>query len=246
MSVGTPYAREPGLSGKHAAHSNGRARIIPALGFLVADEMLRGLSANREAMRILTYPAKQALPQSLFQAFDEKIRRVLLRGRVRLSAKAVPPVIPFRSGRRVYFCRAFRLDANVNPRVLIVLERGIPESFALSQVSLQFRLTQREQETVTFLLRGLSNKEMAKRMGVSPNTVKAFLRMVMVKMGVSTRTGIVAKLLGSMLIPSDSSNPPLSARKIPVRSGLAHQGSARPRASQGELAGPQAYILRSK
>jgi hypothetical protein len=86
---------------------------------------------------------------------------------------------------------------------------------------------------------------MAKRMAVSPNTVKAFLRMIMVKMGVSTRAGIMAKVLGSMLIPSDSSHPPAS-RKVPIGSGFTHPGSAWPKSSQFEIAGPQADTLRSK
>jgi DNA-binding CsgD family transcriptional regulator len=34
-------------------------------------------------------------------------------------------------------------------------------------------------------------------MGISPNTVKAFLRLVMVKMGVSTRSGIVGRFVAS-------------------------------------------------
>jgi DNA-binding CsgD family transcriptional regulator len=46
------------------------------------------------------------------------------------------------------------------------------------------------------LLQGLTSKEIAQRMGISPNTVKAFLRLVMVKMGVSTRSGIVGKIVG--------------------------------------------------
>jgi DNA-binding CsgD family transcriptional regulator len=33
-------------------------------------------------------------------------------------------------------------------------------------------------------------------MKISPNTVKAFLRIVMVKMGVSTRSGILGKVIG--------------------------------------------------
>src|ERR1700756_611311 len=214
MSVGTSHVRAPGISGKDASHSSGRVLTVPALGFLVADDALKGLAANHEAIRILTYPAKQAPLRSLSQPFDDRIRRLLLRGRARLSPSTAPPVIQFKSGRRVYFCRAFRLDADVNPRVLIVLERGIPESFALCQVSQQFGLTQREQAAVTFLLRGLSNKEMAKRMAISPNTVKAFLRMVMVKMGASTRAGIVAKVLGLTLFPSDRWDPPPSERKL--------------------------------
>jgi Bacterial regulatory proteins, luxR family len=48
---------------------------------------------------------------------------------------------------------------------------------------------------VEFLLSGLSSKEIADRMKISPNTVKATLRVVMIKMGVSTRSGIVGKII---------------------------------------------------
>ena len=47
------------------------------------------------------------------------------------------------------------------------------------------------------LLRRASKKEIAIRMNISPNTVKAFLRLVMVKMGVSTRSGIVGRVVGN-------------------------------------------------
>jgi LuxR family transcriptional regulator, regulator of acetate metabolism len=57
-------------------------------------------------------------------------------------------------------------------------------------------LTQREKETVELLIQGLTSKEIATRMKISPNTVKAFLRIVMVKMGVSTRSGILGKVIG--------------------------------------------------
>jgi DNA-binding CsgD family transcriptional regulator len=60
----------------------------------------------------------------------------------------------------------------------------------------QFNLTPRELETVRFLVEGLTSKEIAERMNISPNTVKAFLRIVMVKMGVSTRSGVVGKVVG--------------------------------------------------
>jgi len=32
-------------------------------------------------------------------------------------------------------------------------------------------------------------------MSISPNTVKAFLRLIMVKMGVTSRSGVVGKIL---------------------------------------------------
>jgi DNA-binding CsgD family transcriptional regulator len=68
---------------------------------------------------------------------------------------------------------------------------------AVTELGEQFDLTARERETVEYLLQGLTSKEIAVRMQISPNTVKAFLRLVMVKMGVSTRSGIVGKMVGA-------------------------------------------------
>jgi DNA-binding CsgD family transcriptional regulator len=51
-------------------------------------------------------------------------------------------------------------------------------------------------EVVALLVEGLTSKEIANRMKISSNTVKAFLRLVMVKMGVSTRSGVVGKIIG--------------------------------------------------
>jgi len=65
----------------------------------------------------------------------------------------------------------------------------------LSPVSEQFKLTRRERDALEHLLQGLSNKEIANRMSVSPNTVKAFLRLIMLKLEVSSRAAIVAKVM---------------------------------------------------
>jgi DNA-binding CsgD family transcriptional regulator len=79
----------------------------------------------------------------------------------------------------------------------VLLERDAAGNSGLKEISEQFDLTQRECETVEFLLQGLTSKEIATRMKISPNTVKAFLRLVMVKMKVSTRSGIAGKIAGS-------------------------------------------------
>jgi DNA-binding CsgD family transcriptional regulator len=65
----------------------------------------------------------------------------------------------------------------------------------LTQVSEQFNLTQREGEALGYLLQGLSSKEIASRMNVSPNTVKAFLRLIMIKTGASSRSAILGKIM---------------------------------------------------
>jgi DNA-binding CsgD family transcriptional regulator len=174
----------------------------PVLGFLVADASLKPLFANHEAITVLTYPAPP--PPNIADAFQKKIRRSLLRdGSSPTDRSRAHRVIQFKSGRRTYFCRAFLLDGNGNGSkcmaVLVVLERGMPGSLPLSQIIQQFQLTHREQEAVSLLLKGLGNKEMAEQMGISANTVKAFLRQVTIKLGVSSRAGIVTKVLGMIL-----------------------------------------------
>ena len=44
-------------------------------------------------------------------------------------------------------------------------------------------------------MQGLTSKEIAKRMRISPHTVKTFLGLVLIKMGVATRSGIIAKII---------------------------------------------------
>ena len=48
---------------------------------------------------------------------------------------------------------------------------------------------------VELLIQGMTTKEIAGSLNLSPNTVKSFLRLVMTKMGVTTRSGIVGKVL---------------------------------------------------
>jgi DNA-binding CsgD family transcriptional regulator len=82
-------------------------------------------------------------------------------------------------------------DGPARPEILILLER---RSFPMdTSIAERFHLTARERETIQFLVLGLTNKEIAHQMRISPNTVKAFLRAIMIKAGVSTRSGIVGK-----------------------------------------------------
>ena len=55
-------------------------------------------------------------------------------------------------------------------------------------------MTPRETETVDFLVQGLGTNQIASRMGISPNTAKAFLRSVMSKVGAEYRHGIIATM----------------------------------------------------
>ncbi len=58
-----------------------------------------------------------------------------------------------------------------------------------------FLLTEREREALIGISIGLGNKKLADRMSISPNTVKAHIRLIALKMGVRTRGEMLAKIL---------------------------------------------------
>ncbi|HLB90348.1 MAG TPA: LuxR C-terminal-related transcriptional regulator, partial [Terriglobales bacterium] len=105
----------------------------------------------------------------------------------------------FLSGRRRYLCRAFSFSigsAMPHTQTAMCLERMILERLPSPGIAKQFCLTPRELETAELLVLGFANKEIAARISISPNTVKNFVRMIMVKMRVTSRSGIVARILG--------------------------------------------------
>jgi DNA-binding CsgD family transcriptional regulator len=100
---------------------------------------------------------------------------------------------------REYSCRTYvvqpKSDAIPQPVMVLYIEQEMSVVNAVSQVGAEYRLTDREQEALIGVAMGLSSKEVAARMHISPNTVKAFLRLIMVKMGATTRAGIVGRLI---------------------------------------------------
>jgi DNA-binding CsgD family transcriptional regulator len=169
-------------------------------GLIVADSAFAVLACNAEALRILFYPER---PEASCQSdiwLSGKIRSALVEQQAPLKI-----VQHYRSDRRTYICRSFSLEikktstngsAQNGALHVVLLERRSNHTVRMSELSQRFGLTAREQQTVENLLEGLTSKEIAVRMNISPNTVKAFLRLTMVKMSVSTRSGIVGRVVG--------------------------------------------------
>jgi DNA-binding CsgD family transcriptional regulator len=170
-------------------------RSASRVGILLLNSHFQPVHYNAEAVSILGYPKKtRAATPSLDPVFSPSQL-------TSLTKPMVPVVLEFTSGRRRYVCRAFHLDGRTNldgkvqPRLVMLLERESREQEAdLSRISEQFQLTNRESETVQLLLKGLTSKEIAMEMCISPNTVKAFLKLAMAKVGASNRTALVARL----------------------------------------------------
>jgi DNA-binding CsgD family transcriptional regulator len=98
-----------------------------------------------------------------------------------------------------YSCRSFviRPQSKVidQPLLALYLKQEMSVASAVVNVGNEYHLTDREQEALMGVAMGLSSKELALRMKISPNTVKAFLRIIMIKMGSTNRAGVVGKLI---------------------------------------------------
>jgi len=166
-------------------------------GLLLLDSGNLPVYADTEAIRILVYPQEAENVQSLACYLAEKIRSLIVNGR------GLPQARELVSGKRRYLCRIFNLASGWKncrtPAVAVLIERAHQVSFQVSLIAERFQLTPREEETVSLLLGGLTSKEIAQRMQISPNTVKSFLRLVMIKMGVSSRPGIMGKIFKTQI-----------------------------------------------
>ena len=165
-------------------------------GFLLLNSDLSPIFVNRAAAEILSYPHKLGTHKNLEEYLASRVRTSLVAGK---SSRVTTLVSEYQSGNRLYQCRAYRVNVVAHEdsecSLAVILERGSNRSFSIDQVSDRFHLTIREREVLQYLLNGLTTKQIASGMEISPNTVKAFLRMIMVKMGVSTRSGIVGRAL---------------------------------------------------
>lgn len=171
------------------------ARVSSQAALILLDKNNKPIYYSPEAMAIMNFPQRSKSTGDTPGQLPGEVE--LLLGRSGPSA-GVLPVVQFVSGKRSYICRAFVLNHNSGTpsrsMTGLLVERNTPKSPHVSELAEQFRLTQREQETVGFLTLGLTSKEIAARMRISPNTVKTFFRQVMTKMGVNTRSGIVGKM----------------------------------------------------
>lgn len=119
--------------------------------------------------------------------------------------------LPLKIGGLEYSCRILWIrpttESPCQPMMALYLRRELSIADAVVQAAAEYHLTDREQEALIGVTMGLTSKEVAERMEISPNTVKAFLRLIMIKMGVPTRAAIVGRLLdqssGTRKVPTN-------------------------------------------
>jgi DNA-binding CsgD family transcriptional regulator len=167
---------------------------------------------NDEAWRVLTFanPALKEMKDcteeiSLLCTRWKKLTDERLRGQAQepeeRTTEAGTYIDLMQSHRRRYGVRGIILSNQLldsqekGKQYLFILERAPAESVNLSMIFRQKKLNNREQDIVRLLLAGRSNKEIADALGLSLNTVKGYLKLLMRKLGVGSRAEIIAVLL---------------------------------------------------
>jgi DNA-binding NarL/FixJ family response regulator len=180
-------------------------------GLLLTDASLRPIASNREARAILGYSGRSGTKKRLVSAVP---KGVLERIRQANSGEGLALLTSLRAGGVEYTCRVYFMDSykdnsSVAERILafVIDKNWADKHAATSEVATHFNLTEREREVFKWLCVGLTDKQIADKMEISPNTVKCFVRLIMIKMGVGTRTGVMAKILAH----ADAKTPNASA-----------------------------------
>jgi DNA-binding CsgD family transcriptional regulator len=159
--------------------------------FVLLDAQRVPLFANAEALRILGHRREPAISGDIAAHLSAALHPVIPAGDI----PAEGACSWFVSGRRRYACRVFPLMSVSAPGAsyLLMMDRAGTPVAEDSSVVERYGLTNRETELLRYLMTGLTNKEIGERMQISPNTVKAFLKLMMTKMGVSTRAAVVGR-----------------------------------------------------
>ena len=116
----------------------------------------------------------------------------------RLSDPLCPERV-LRIGFEEFICRTYALQSHDEslPQHLLALliQKNGKTHDAIDEVGAEYGLTKREQQAIRGLSAGLSTKVLAARMNIKPSTLRAFLRLIKIKMGVPTRAEIMVKIL---------------------------------------------------
>lgn len=158
-----------------------------------AQELTRRLNRANGALRQAT------LPSDVVRLCEEILRRLREPQDLRdLEQVHVRRVV---GGARPLLLQGFSIPTSnsIESSLIIVLieEAEAEGGTEIREAQVRFNLTEREMHVAEHLARGLTNKEIALTLSITEQTVKQHLKHMMVKTQASTRTGVLAQLLGA-------------------------------------------------
>ncbi len=180
----------------------GRDASFPIPGLILLGPGNSLIACNSEALRILAYPSPTLNLRRVPSMIIEKTQASHDELGNSNPGHHLREIV---SGRRRYICSDYLLEMQ-GPQALrtraFLLDRVGNADVTMEELCHRFNLTRRERQAVGYLVKGMTSKEIAQEMGISPNTVKSFVRLVMTKAGVSTRAGLIGKVAGISMSPA--------------------------------------------
>lgn len=172
-----------------------RPSLVPE-GVVLTDLSLVPIAFDHGAAAILGGPNQQSGNSEAALRLPPEVLDAL---RLRRTGDGPAARTHFRKGGVTYTCCAYLVEPRGHeprdPMMALLLQRDLCVDDAVSIAADDYNLTDREREVLRGVLLGDTTKELAARMQRSPNTIKAFLRLIMIKMGVTTRAGLAGKVL---------------------------------------------------
>ena len=215
---------ERGLGQEALALAEALVQTRTSPGILVFSGLLQLLYMNREARELCArimqagsgYPATGVLPPDIAALCEEMVAALRERpdpkdweqGQVRrVAGDPQRPVLL----RGVVIPSPGELG---EARVVVLLEEiGSRKAVAAARTKERFQLTDREQTVIIYLLKGLTNKQIASRLLVTEQTVKEHLKRIMRKTQTTTRTALLVQILVGAYQPGGADLPPASSQK---------------------------------
>jgi DNA-binding CsgD family transcriptional regulator len=187
-----PMPKELGPSGRRIV----RERTLP--GLLLFNPQGKLLSLNPAAREILHQGRQRPLLQPI-RSVLRKLNKTLIKTKPSLSSPVDHRLQAiFSSGCRSYSLRVCLFDGRSarRPRtVAVLLERINPNRFDLRKAQRLFRLSPQETEVIRALQRDMTDKEIASVLGVGSKTVRRHLKNIRAKLGVSSHSAMINRLL---------------------------------------------------
>jgi DNA-binding CsgD family transcriptional regulator len=103
---------------------------------------------------------------------------------------------------------ASRMATPETDAIAVIIEEPSPAELA-PVLMMAYGLTKQEQSLTALVCRGLSTKELAGRLHITPNTVQDHLKSIFDKTGVSSRRELVATILQEQYLPRTLAGKPL-------------------------------------
>jgi DNA-binding CsgD family transcriptional regulator len=165
-------------------------------GVVLTDLSLRPIAVDSGAIAILSDINRRGG----LSALSWSIPREVADGFMSVKNESWRDVrVSLRGEKYEYICTMYQTEPQNDflpgPLLAMFLQRVSSPDTAILQIAAQCGLTPREIQVLRGIAVGLTSKEVAQSMKISPNTVKTYLRLIMVKMGVTTRAAIVGTLL---------------------------------------------------